>query len=219
MYTKEDFPYCIFGYEGITDVGTFSFRWILPFWYHFFRLVYKASRFQRPRGRVNCQTRAGTPRARCMKKIYGNLRKPARRRRARAMRWFCRGQKYSTAVVSLSSTRVYTLHRSSQLFVNMLRSCSYVYSSTLDSRPTCTLEWDPDTIPCDVHGLRHNPCPCCSQHMSQQCRCESAPRPRNELWVPLVSTVAVVQPVQLGIFVSHKQYCQEQVDVHDRNVH
>ena len=46
--------------------------------------------------------------------------------------------------------------------------------------------------------------------------CESADRrvQLNELWVPLVSTVAVVQPVQLGIFVSHKQFCQEQVDVH-----
>ena len=30
-----------------------------------------------------------------MEKIYGNLRKPARARRARAMHWFCRSQKYS----------------------------------------------------------------------------------------------------------------------------
>ena len=31
-------PYCIFGYGKITDVGTFSFRWILPFWYFCFLL-------------------------------------------------------------------------------------------------------------------------------------------------------------------------------------
>ena len=45
-----------------------------------------ASRIKRARGRVNCQTRAGAPRARCMEKIYGNLRKPAHGRRARVMR-------------------------------------------------------------------------------------------------------------------------------------
>ena len=92
--------YCIFGYGKITDIGTFSFRWILPFWYFCFLLAHKARIFQRPRGTlVNCQTRAHATRARddaWRKHVCWNLRKPARAHRADAIQRFCRGQKYST---------------------------------------------------------------------------------------------------------------------------
>ena len=92
--------YCIFGYGKITDIGTFSFRWILPFWYFCFLLAHKARMFQRPRGTlVNCQTRAYAARARddaWRKHVCWNLRKPARAHRADAIQRFCRGQKYST---------------------------------------------------------------------------------------------------------------------------
>ena len=102
---------------SLSDVGTFSFWWILPFWYFCFLLQYKArlalyaERKQKyQNGNIHrklkvpmseregklSNPRGAAARARCMEKIYGNLRKPARRRRARAMRWFCRSQKYST---------------------------------------------------------------------------------------------------------------------------
>jgi hypothetical protein len=88
--------YCILGYEKIMDVQSLSFRWIKPFWYFCLKTRYKASlalpgyiafasrsiktglffeslEFERPRGRVNCQTREGAPRTRVM---HGeNLRK------------------------------------------------------------------------------------------------------------------------------------------------
>jgi hypothetical protein len=35
--------YCILGYEEITDIGTLSFRWILPFWYFCYIFAYKAN--------------------------------------------------------------------------------------------------------------------------------------------------------------------------------
>ena len=35
--------YCILGFEKITDVGTLSFRWILPFWYFWIIFTYTAS--------------------------------------------------------------------------------------------------------------------------------------------------------------------------------
>ena len=35
--------YCTYDRQKITDVGTFSFRWILPFWYFCFLFVNKAS--------------------------------------------------------------------------------------------------------------------------------------------------------------------------------
>ena len=56
--------YCIFGCEKITDVAAVSFRRIIHF-----------GELSNPRARA-----AG---ARCMEKIYGNLRKPARAHRAR----------------------------------------------------------------------------------------------------------------------------------------
>ena len=47
-------------------------------------------------GRVNCQTRAAAPRARCMIFFFENLRNPARNRRAGLIRQFSFGQLYST---------------------------------------------------------------------------------------------------------------------------
>ena len=35
-------PYCTYDHQKITDVGTFSFRWILPFWYFCLQTQYKA---------------------------------------------------------------------------------------------------------------------------------------------------------------------------------
>jgi hypothetical protein len=112
-------PYCIFGNGKITNVGTFSFRWILPFWYFCFLLDDKASlalsskRKQKyQNGNIHRKLKVPTseregklsnPRARaarapCREKIYENLWKPARGRRAHVFLWFCRNQKYSTMV-------------------------------------------------------------------------------------------------------------------------
>ena len=117
--------YCIFGCEEIMDVRTVSFRWILPFWYFCFLLGNKTRLALFPKRKQKCQNgsihrnltvptseregQLSNPRARaartpCMEKIYGNLRKPARVRRAGAMYWFCRSQKYSTS----NSTTMYT---------------------------------------------------------------------------------------------------------------
>ena len=108
--------YCILGWGKFTDVRTLIFRWILPFWYFCFIFGYTASldlyakrkqkyqngniyrKLRVPTSERECKLsnpRAGAPRARCMEKIYGNLRKPARPRRARAMCWFSCGQVYS----------------------------------------------------------------------------------------------------------------------------
>ena len=102
---------------SLSDVGTFSFRWIKPFWYFCLKKRYKASlalyRFCKQKYqkwiihrklRVPTSEREGklsnprgrAARARCMEKIYGNLRKPARLPRARAMQWFPAGHRYST---------------------------------------------------------------------------------------------------------------------------
>ena len=101
------------------DVGTVSFRWILPFWYFCFllahtckaRLALYAKRKQKyQNGNIHRKLRVPTSeregklsnprgraaRARCMDKIYGNLRKPARDHRAHAVHWFPRGQVHST---------------------------------------------------------------------------------------------------------------------------
>jgi hypothetical protein len=108
---------------SLSDVGTLSFRWIdlLPFWYFCLRDCNKASlallqsrkqKYMYQNGSIHRKLKVPTSeregqlsnprgraaRARCMEKIYGNLRKPARGRRAWAMHWFCRGQEYSTIV-------------------------------------------------------------------------------------------------------------------------
>ena len=103
-HTGYSIPYCILGREKITDVGTLSFRWILPFWYFCLKTQYKArlalccvcnqkyqKRIIHRKLRVPTSEREGKPtnprgraaRARRMEKIYGNLRKPAHARRAR----------------------------------------------------------------------------------------------------------------------------------------
>jgi hypothetical protein len=109
--------YCTFGCGKITDVGTFSFRRILPFWYFCLKTGYKArlalypvcnqkyqkwiihrklkvptsereGKLSNPRGRA--------ARPRCMNFSPENLRDPAQGRCEGAMRLFCRGQKYSS---------------------------------------------------------------------------------------------------------------------------
>jgi len=111
------FSTVFFGHGKITDIGTVSFRWILPFWYFCFISAYKASlalyaeRKQKyQNGNIHrkltvptseregklSNPRARAARAPCREKIYENLRKPAHARLARAMHWFCRNQEYST---------------------------------------------------------------------------------------------------------------------------
>ena len=91
--------YCILSYEKITDVGTLSFRWILPFWYFWIIFKYTASLYLYVKRKQKYQNgkfhrklrvptseregklsnpRACTPRARDawrkFKEIYGNPR-------------------------------------------------------------------------------------------------------------------------------------------------
>ena len=82
--------YCTLGHEKITDVGTFSFRWILPFWYFCFIFEDTASPYLYVKRKQKYQNgnihrklrvptseregklsnpRARAPRARCMEKI------------------------------------------------------------------------------------------------------------------------------------------------------
>ena len=102
---------------SLSDVRILSFRWIKLFWYFCLQTQYKArlalsdlrkQKYQN--GSIHRKLRVPTSeregklsnprgraaRARCMEKIYGNLRKPAHWRRARVMRWFHRGQEHST---------------------------------------------------------------------------------------------------------------------------
>jgi hypothetical protein len=87
--------YCILGYSKITDFGLALFhsrkkKTKTTFFHEKLRVPTskREGKLSNPRGRAE--------RARCMEKIHGNLQKPARRRRARFMHWFCRGQVYST---------------------------------------------------------------------------------------------------------------------------
>jgi hypothetical protein len=64
-------------------------------------------------GRVNCQTRAGVPRARAMHKFFSRKFTKSRAREPRAwgaMRWLPTGQVYSTKFSTNFSTRVYRVH-------------------------------------------------------------------------------------------------------------
>ena len=65
----------------------------------------ESQEFRLPRGRVNCQTHAHAPRAPCMEKIYGNLRKPVQLSRALALHLFCLNQEHSTCTLCSHSCR------------------------------------------------------------------------------------------------------------------
>ena len=120
---------------SLSDVGTVSFRWILPFWYFCClladkaRLALSATRKQKyQNGNIHRKLKVPTseregklsnPRARaarapCREKFFENLRKPARPRRVRAMHWFSADHRYSTHAYThllqytKSSTAVYT---------------------------------------------------------------------------------------------------------------
>jgi hypothetical protein len=68
-------PYCIFGYGKITDIGTFSFRWILPFWYFCFLLEDKVSLALSSKTSER-EGKLSNPRARAARAMQGeNLRK------------------------------------------------------------------------------------------------------------------------------------------------
>ena len=109
--------YCILGYKKITEVVTVSFRWIIHFWYVCLilgdkaRLSLSSKRKQKyQNGNIHRKPKVPTSeregklsnprtraeRTRCMEKIYGILRKPARARRAREMHWFSAGHRYRT---------------------------------------------------------------------------------------------------------------------------
>jgi hypothetical protein len=80
-----------------------------------------------PRGRA--------PRARCMEKIYGNLRKPARLRRARAMYRFPRSQRYSTPTCTISTVypRYPGYPYSCTTAVNLVLECTvHVHTAVLN---------------------------------------------------------------------------------------
>ena len=142
--------YCTFDYSKTVDVGTLSFRWIFPFWYFCFLLEDKArlalsskrkqkyqngnihrklrvptsereGKLSNPRGRAAC--------ARCMNFFFENLRNPAQKRCAETMRWFCRGQKYSTRVAAVPG---YSSIPEIQLYLDLLNLVCYSCTRVLN---------------------------------------------------------------------------------------